>query len=55
MKSYIKVKVREFDGKIKINFLDNGVPKENMHHTCIPSITFDSVMKMYKKVVRRLI
>ena len=53
--SYIKVKVREFDNKNKINFLGNGVPKENMHYTCIACITFDSVMIMYKKVIRRLI
>ena len=42
---YRKVKVREFDDKIKTNFLGNGVPKENMHYTCIACITFDSVMK----------
>ena len=46
---YLKAKVREFDGKIKTNFLGNGVPKENMHYTCITSITIDSVMKMNKK------
>ena len=33
--TYIKVKVREFDGKIKTNFLGNEVPKEHMHYTCI--------------------
>ena len=48
-KSYIKVKVREFDGKIKTNFLVNEVPKENMHYTCIACITIDSVMRMDKK------
>ena len=31
--TYIKAKVREFDGKIKTNFLDDDVPKENMHYT----------------------
>ena len=34
---------------IKTNFLSNGVPKENMHYTCIACITIDSVMKMNKK------
>ena len=34
---------------IKTNFLVNGVPKENMHYTCIACITIDSVMKMTKK------
>ena len=48
-KTYIKVKVREFDGKIKTNFLGNEVPKENMHYTCIACITIDSVMRMDKK------
>ena len=47
--TYIKAKVREFDGKIKTNFLGNEVPKENMHYTCIACITIDSVMKIDKK------
>ena len=47
--TYIKAKVREFDGKIKTNFLGDEVPKENMHYTCIACITIDSVMKMDKK------
>ena len=34
---------------IKTNFLDNGVPKENMHYTCIACITIDSVLKTNKK------
>ena len=48
-KTHIKVKVREFYGKIKTNFLDNEVPKENMHYTCIACITIDSVMIIDKK------
>ena len=44
--TYIKTKVREFDGKIKTNFLGNDMPKENMHYTYIACITIDSVMKM---------
>ena len=46
---YSKFKVREFDGNIKTNFLDNNLPKENTYHTCIACITLDSVMKMGKK------
>ena len=42
---YLKTKVREFDGVIKTNFLGNGMPKENMHYTCIACITIGSVMK----------
>ena len=45
---YLKAKVREFDGKIK-KFLGNGVPKENIHYTCIACITIDSVMRIDKK------
>ena len=47
--TYIKAKVREFDAKIKTNFLGNDVPKENMHYTCIACITIDSVMRIDKK------
>ena len=43
---YLKAKVTEFDGMIKANFLDNEMPKENMHYTCIACITIDSVMRM---------
>ena len=35
--------------QIKTNFLDNGIPKENMHYTCIACITVDSVLKIDKK------
>ena len=48
-KKYLKAKVREFEGEIRTNFLDNGRPKENMYYTCIACITIDSVMKMNKK------
>ena len=48
-KKNFKTKVREYDGAIKTKFLDNDVPKENMHYTCIACITIDSVMKMDKK------
>ena len=53
--TYIKAKVREFDGKIKTNLLGNEVPKENMHYTCIVCITIDSVMRMDKKTICRFI
>ena len=48
-KKYSKTKLREYDGEIKTKFLGNGIPKENMHYTCIASITIDSVMRMDKK------
>ena len=47
--TYIKAKVREFGGKLKTNFLDVEIPKENMHYTCIAWVTIDSVMKIKKK------
>ena len=46
---YLNVKVREFDGVIKTNFLGNELPKENLHYTCIASITINFVMRMDKK------
>ena len=51
---YIKVKVREFNGVIKTNFLRDEVPKENGHCTCIACITIDSVMRMEKKSYRQV-
>ena len=41
---YLKAKVRDFDGVIKTNFLNNGMPKENIHYYCIACITIDSVI-----------
>ena len=46
---YVKVKVREFNGAIKTNFLGEKIPKEKVHYACIACITIDSVMKMEKK------
>ena len=48
-KTYIKAKVREFDRKVKTNFLGNEVSKQNMHYTCIAFIIIDSVMRIDKK------
>ena len=48
-KEYIKTKVKEYDDVIKTNFLDNDVPKENKHYTCIACITIHSVMTMDQK------
>ena len=46
---YLKAKVRKFDGIIKTNFLNNGMPKENMYYSCIACINIDSVMNSYRK------
>ena len=46
---YLKAKVREFDGMIKTIFLDNNMPKINMHYTCIACITIDSALTVDKK------
>ena len=48
-KKYIKAKVREFNGVIKTSSLDDEIPKEGVHYTCIACITIDSVMRMIKK------
>ena len=54
-KTYLKEKVREFNGVIKTNFLGNDMPKENMHYTSIACITIDSVMRIDKKTISRFI
>ena len=46
---YIKAKVINFSGAIKINFSGDEVPKENEHYTYIACITIDSVMRIQKK------
>ena len=46
---YLKAKVREFNGVIKTNFLNNGMPKENIYYSCIACITIDSVINFNKK------
>ena len=52
--TYLKAKVREFDGVTKTNFLGNDMPKENMHYSCIACITIDSVMNIDKKIHPRV-
>ena len=47
---YIKAKVREFNGVIKVNVLGDKIPKGSMRYTCIACITIDSVMRMKKKL-----
>ena len=42
-KKTLKAKVREFEGVIRTNFLDNSTPKGNMYYTCIAGIAIDSV------------
>ena len=46
---YLKAKVREFKGVIKTNFLNNGMPKENMYYSYTACITIDSVMNFIEK------
>ena len=47
---YLKAKkLREFTGVIKTNFLNNGMPKENIHYSCIACITIDSIININKK------
>ena len=46
---YIKAKRRGFNDVIKKNFLDDKIPKKNLHCTCFACITIDSVMRMEKK------
>ena len=41
---YLETKVGEYNGEIKTNFLNNSMPKENIHYSCIACITIDSVI-----------
>ena len=53
--NYLKTKVREYDGAIKTNFLDNGIPNKNIHYTCIACTAIDSVMRIDKKTIPKFI
>ena len=46
---YLKAKVREFNCVIKTEFLNNGMPKENINYSCIACITIDSVVNFNEK------
>ena len=46
---YLKTKVREFNGEIKTNFLNNGMPKENIYYSCIACITIILLSILIKK------
>ena len=46
---YIKAKVKEFNGVIKINFLGDEMPKEIVHNAFIACITIASAMKIIIK------
>ena len=50
---YLKSKVRESNGVIKTNFLNNGMPKEDLHYSCIACVTIDSVINLNKKKIIR--
>ena len=52
---YIKAKVREFNGVIKTNFLGDEIPKENVYYACIACKTFDSIMRIEKRIIPKLI
>ena len=52
---YLKTKEREYNDEIKTNFLNNGMPKENMHYSCIACITIDSGINFNKKIIRKFI
>ena len=45
---YLKTKVREYNCEIKTNFLNNSMPKENIHYSCIACITIGSVINFNK-------
>ena len=41
---------------MKTNFLNNGMPKEKMHYSCIACITIDAFINFNKKkMIRKFI
>ena len=52
---YLKAKVRQFNDVIKTNFLNNLMPKENIHYSCITCITIDSAINFDKKIIHKFI
>ena len=52
---YLETKVGEYNGEIKTNSLNNSMPKQNIHYSCIACITIDSVINFNKKMIRKII
>ena len=46
---YIKTKVKAFSETIRTLFDGNEIPKERVEYVCIPCISIDSILKVYKK------
>ena len=42
MKKYIKTTVKTFEDNAIIKFIDNEVPKESTHYSCIAAICFEN-------------
>ena len=51
---YIKPKVKTFNGVINTVFSDNNVIKK-IHYICIAAICIDSILKIDKKTILKLI
>ena len=47
--NYIKTKVKAFNNVINTVFLNNKIPKEKNHYTCITTTNIESIMKIDKK------
>ena len=41
----MKNRIRTFEDKVITKFIDNGIPKENTHYSCIAAMCVDSVIK----------
>ena len=41
--------MKQFNGVVNTNILDDQIPKEREHYTCIACIIIDYVMKIEKK------
>ena len=52
---YLKAKVRELNGEIKKNFLNNGMSKENIYNSFMACITIEFLINFNKKIIRKFI
>ena len=51
---YIKANVKQFNDVVNTNFLDEEIPKEDVHYICIACISIASVMKIKKNKKKKL-
>ena len=51
---YLKAKVNELIGVVNTNILNDELPGESVHYTCVACISIDPFMKIGKKNYRQV-